>query len=62
MIRVFIGNKVHYIKSAPLMWAMTEQGIDYRLIHSGQHTELAGSFQVELGLRAPMSGWVAGPT
>ncbi len=53
MIHVFIGTKAQYIKSAPLMWAMKEQGIDYRLIDSGQHAELAGSFQVELGLRAP---------
>ena len=35
------------------MWAMEEQGIDYRLVDSGQHAELAGSFQEELGLRAP---------
>jgi UDP-N-acetylglucosamine 2-epimerase len=53
MIHVFIGTKAQYIKTAPLIWAMEEQGIDYRLIDSGQHAELAGSFQVELGLRAP---------
>ena len=53
MIHVFIGTKAQYIKTAPLIWAMEERGIDYRLIDSGQHAELAGSFQVELGLRAP---------
>ena len=53
MIHVFIGTKAQYIKTAPLIWAMEEQGVDYRLIDSGQHAELAGSFQVELGLRAP---------
>ncbi len=53
MIHVFIGTKAQYIKTAPLIWAMEEQGIDYRLIDSGQHAELAGSFQVELGLRPP---------
>ena len=53
MIHVFIGTKAQYIKTAPLLWAMDEQDVGYRLIDSGQHAELAATFQEELGLRAP---------
>ena len=53
MIHVFIGTKAQYIKTAPLLWVMDEKGVAYRLIDSGQHAELAGSFQKELGLRSP---------
>ena len=53
MIHIFIGTKAQYIKTAPLLWAMDRQGVDYRLVDSGQHAELAAGFQEELGLRAP---------
>lgn len=52
-IHVFIGTKAQYIKTAPLLWLMDEQGVDYRLIDSGQHAVLATSFQRELGVRSP---------
>ena len=52
-IHVFIGTKAQYIKTAPLLWLMDERGVDYRLIDSGQHAVLAGSFQKEMGIRSP---------
>lgn len=53
MLHVFIGTKAQYVKMAPLLWRMDSNGVDYRLIDSGQHADLASSFRDELGLRAP---------
>ncbi len=53
MIHVFIGTKPEYVKIAPLLARMDASGVDYRLIDSGQHAELAASFRDEIGLRAP---------
>ena len=53
MIHVFIGTKAQYIKMAPLLRRMDAAGVDYRLIDSGQHATLAGSYRSEFGLRDP---------
>ncbi len=53
MIHVFIGTKAQYIKMAPLLRHMDAAGVGYRLIDSGQHTELAASLRSELGVREP---------
>ncbi len=53
VIHVFIGTKAQYIKMAPLLRLMDSGGVDYRLIDSGQHAELAVSYRNELGLRDP---------
>ena len=53
MIHVFIGTKPEYVKMAPLLERMDAAGVDYRLIDSGQHADLAASFRREFGLRDP---------
>ena len=53
MIHVFIGTKAQYIKMAPLLQRMDAEGVDYRLIDSGQHAMLAESYRNEFGLRDP---------
>ena len=53
MIHVFIGTKAQYIKMVPLLHLMDAEGVDYRLIDSGQHAELAARYRREFGLRDP---------
>ncbi len=53
MIQVFIGTKAQYVKMAPLLRLMDSEAVEYRLIDSGQHAELAVSYRNELGLRGP---------
>ena len=53
MIHVFIGTKAQYIKMVPLLRLMDAEGVDYRLIDSGQHAELARRYRSEFGLREP---------
>ena len=53
MIHVFIGTKAQYIKMAPLLRRMDAEGVEYRLIDSGQHAEAAAPFRAELGVRDP---------
>ena len=53
MIDVFIGTKAQYIKTAPLLRLMTEQGLDYRLIDSGQHAAFAPPLRRSLGVKEP---------
>lgn len=52
-IHVFIGTKAQYIKTAPLLRLMDADGIDYRLIDSGQHADLSRELRVELDVREP---------
>jgi len=52
-IHVFIGTKAQYIKTAPLLRLMDAEGVDYRLIDSGQHAGLSRELRVELGIREP---------
>jgi UDP-N-acetylglucosamine 2-epimerase (non-hydrolysing) len=53
VIHVFIGTKAQYIKTAPLMRLMDERSINYRLIDTGQHAEIASVMRVELEVREP---------
>lgn len=53
MIHVFIGTKAQYIKTAPLLRLMDTEGVDYRLIDSGQHADLSRDLRTELGVREP---------
>ena len=53
MIHVFIGTKAQYIKMVPLLRIMDADLVDYRLIDSGQHAELAKRYRSEFGLREP---------
>lgn len=50
---VFIGTKAQYIKTAPLMRLMQENGVDYRLVDSGQHADFARSLRKELSVKEP---------
>ncbi len=52
-LHVFLGTKAQYIKTAPLLRLMDEQGVDYRLIDSGQHAALSTGLRRELGVRDP---------
>ena len=52
-VHVFIGTKAQYIKTAPLLRLMDEQGIPYRLIDSGQHGALSRRLRSELAVREP---------
>lgn len=49
----FIGTKAQYIKTAPVLHALERLGVEYRLIDSGQHAELAVGMRRDLGLREP---------
>ncbi|WP_347484696.1 UDP-N-acetylglucosamine 2-epimerase [Vandammella animalimorsus] len=48
---VFIGTKAQFIKTAPVLSEMDRQGLAYRLIYTGQHSEtfdlLEKSFQTQ---------------
>lgn len=52
-IDVFIGTKAQYIKTAPLMRLLSEEGMEYRLIDSGQHASFAANLRGELGVKEP---------
>lgn len=49
----FLGTKAQYIKTAPVLAALDERGIDYRLVDSGQHAALAVGMRRDLGVREP---------
>jgi UDP-N-acetylglucosamine 2-epimerase len=53
MIHVFIGTKAQYVKTAPVLKELERRGVDYNLIDSGQHGELAVSYRRYLGIREP---------
>lgn len=52
-LHVFIGTKAQYIKTAPLLRLMDARGVEYRLLDSGQHADLAVGLREELEVRAP---------
>lgn len=52
-LHVFLGTKAQYIKTAPLLRAMDDAGVSYRLIDSGQHARLSAAMRNDLGIRAP---------
>ncbi len=53
MLTVFIGTKAQYVKMAPLLHLLDDNKVDYRLIDSGQHAQLAVDFRAELNIRDP---------
>lgn len=53
MIHIFIGTKAQYVKTAPVLRQLDEEGIAYNLIDSGQHAQLSKALRVELGVREP---------
>ncbi len=53
MIRVLIGTKAQYIKTAPFLRLLDQKRLPYRLIDSGQHGEWSQELRKELGIREP---------
>jgi len=53
MIHIFVGTKAQFVKMAPIMWELDKRRVDYNLIDSGQHGELAGRLVKEFGLKKP---------
>lgn len=53
MIHVFLGTKAQLVKMAPVMMEMTNRGIPYNFIHSGQHQETVSDLLNDFGLRQP---------
>lgn len=53
MIHVVVGTKAQLIKMAPVMWAIRDQGMSYRLILTGQHAETMDEMLDDFGLRRP---------
>lgn len=53
MIDVFIGTKAQYIKTAPLLRLLTERGLPYHLIDSGQHAKTAADLREFLKVKEP---------
>jgi len=53
LIDVFLGTKAQYIKTAPLLRLMDEQGVAYRLIDSGQHARFSSELRKSLQVRVP---------
>lgn len=52
-IHVFGGTVAQYIKTAPLLRLMDADGVEYRLIDSGQHAFASVAVRADLGLREP---------
>ena len=52
-IHVFVGTVAEYIKMAPLLHLMAQEGVPHRLIDSGQHAVSAAAVRTELGIREP---------
>jgi UDP-N-acetylglucosamine 2-epimerase (non-hydrolysing) len=53
MIHIIIGTKAQLIKMAPVMKALTENGLDYRFISTGQHRETMDDILRNFNLRSP---------
>jgi len=53
MVHIFIGTKAQFIKMAPIMQKLNEQGIAYNFIDSGQHAGITSGLIKQFGLRPP---------
>ena len=53
MIHVVVGTKAQLIKMAPVMWALREQQLPYRLIITGQHAETMDAMFDDFQIRPP---------
>jgi UDP-N-acetylglucosamine 2-epimerase (non-hydrolysing) len=49
----FLGTKAQYIKTAPVLRALDDLGVPYRLVDSGQHAALSVGMRRDLGVREP---------
>ncbi len=53
MIHIILGTKAQLIKMAPVMLELTNKGISYRLISTGQHRETMDEILCNFGLKPP---------
>jgi UDP-N-acetylglucosamine 2-epimerase len=53
MIHIFIGTKAQFIKMAPIMQKLNQEGIAYNFIDSGQHAGITSDLIRQFGLRPP---------
>ncbi len=55
MIHIIAGARPNFMKIAPIVRELKNRGIDYKLIHTGQHYdyEMSEAFFKDLGLSAP---------
>lgn len=53
MIHVVVGTKAQLIKMAPVMWALHDDQLPYRLIITGQHTETMDAMFSDFQVRQP---------
>lgn len=61
MIHVIIGTRAQYIKMAPVLLRLTEEGLDYNLIHTGQHRLTINDILDGFALRRPDALLYDGP-
>jgi UDP-N-acetylglucosamine 2-epimerase (non-hydrolysing) len=52
-IHIVLGTKAQLVKMAPVMVRLSERGIPYRFIHTGQHQATMSEMLDEFGLKAP---------
>ena len=50
---VLIGTKAQFIKTAPVLRELSAQGVTYRLVYTGQHSETFDLLERAFGTRAP---------
>ena len=53
MIIHLVGTKAQYIKMAPVILETARQGLPYKLIYTGQHSETFNDLQSNFGLGPP---------
>lgn len=61
MIHVVLGTKAQLIKMAPVMRRMTERGVAYRYISTGQHRETVDDIHANFRIRPADLALYAGP-
>ena len=50
---ILVGTKAQFIKTAPVLRELDKQGIAYRLVYTGQHSETFDLLEAAFGTRAP---------
>lgn len=53
MFYVLLGTKGQFIKMAPIMKEMDNRGLEYIVIHTGQHTKITEEISKVFGLKKP---------
>lgn len=53
MVHFFIGTKAQFIKMVPVMVEMTDRGLPFRYVDSGQHAAFTRSLRQAFGVREP---------